>query len=62
VLLKLEQEGAISSAFGVSENNRRARFYTITRAGTKQLAAEESQWTQTTEIIGRFIALKGGKP
>jgi transcriptional regulator len=61
VLLKLEQEGAISSEFGVSENNRRARFYTITRAGRKQLAAEESQWTKTTEIIGRFIALKGGK-
>jgi transcriptional regulator len=62
VLLKLEQEGAISSEFGVSENNRRARFYKITGAGRKQLAAEESQWTQTTEIIGRFIALKGGKP
>ena len=62
VLLKLEQEGAISSEFGVSENNRRARFYTITRIGMKLLAAEESQWAQTTEIVGRFIALKGVKP
>lgn len=62
VLLKLEQEGAIASEWGVSENNRRARFYAITRAGRRQLAAEESQWTQTTEIIGRFIALKGVKP
>jgi transcriptional regulator len=62
VLLKLEQEGAISSEWGVSENNRRARFYAITKAGRRQLAAEESQWTQTTEIVGRFIALKGVKP
>ena len=61
VLLKLEQEGAISSEWGVSENNRRARFYAITRPGRRQLAAEESQWTQTTEIVGRFIALKGVK-
>jgi transcriptional regulator len=62
VLLKLEQEGAISSEWGVSENNRRARFYAITKSGRRQLAAEESQWTQTTEIVGRFIALKGVKP
>jgi transcriptional regulator len=62
VLLRLEQEGAISSEWGVSENNRRARFYRITRAGRKQLAAEEAQWTQTTEIVSRFIALKGLEP
>ena len=59
VLLKLEQEGAILSEWGVSENNRRAKFYRITKAGQKQLAAELDQWTQTTEIIARFVALKG---
>jgi transcriptional regulator len=61
VLLKLEQEGAIASEWGVSENNRRARFYRITRAGTKQLASEVSQWAQATEIVGRFVALKEAK-
>ena len=62
VLLKLEQEGAIASEWGVSDNNRRARFYRITRVGRTQLTAEEAQWTQTTEIVGRFMALKGAKP
>jgi PadR family transcriptional regulator PadR len=59
VLLKLEQEGAIASQWGVSENNRRAKFYRITKSGQKQLASEMSQWAQATEIIARFIALKG---
>ena len=61
VLLKFEQEGAIASAWGVSDNNRRARFYRITRAGQKQLGAEETQWTRATEIVARFIALERGK-
>jgi PadR family transcriptional regulator len=61
VLLKLEQEGAIASEWGVSENNRRAKFYRITRAGQKQLASEVTQWSQATEIVGRFLALKGSK-
>jgi transcriptional regulator len=61
VLLKLEQEGAIVSEWGVSENNRRAKFYRITKAGRKQLASEMSQWARTTGIVGRFIALKGAK-
>src|SRR5688572_13081254 len=61
VLLKLEQEGAIASEWGVSENNRRAKFYRITRAGQKQLASELTQWAQATEIVARFIALKGVK-
>jgi PadR family transcriptional regulator PadR len=59
VLLKLEQEGAIASEWGVSENNRRAKFYRITRAGQKQLASEVTQWAQATEIVARFLALKG---
>jgi len=61
VLLKLEQEGAIASEWGVSENNRRAKFYRITKAGRKQLASEVTQWAQATEIVARFLALKGAK-
>ncbi len=61
VLLKLEQEGAISSEWGVSENNRRAKFYRITKSGQKQLDSEVNQWEQATEIVARFLALKGVK-
>jgi transcriptional regulator len=61
VLLKLEQEGAITSAWGVSENNRRAKFYRITKAGQKQLASEVNHWAETNGIIGRFLGLKGVK-
>jgi len=61
VLLKLEQEGSITSEWGVSENNRRAKFYQITKAGQKQLASEVTQWAQATEIVARFVALKGWK-
>src|SRR5215475_7511310 len=61
VLLKLEQEGSIASEWGVSENNRRAKFYRITRTGQKQLGAEVSQWSQAAGIVARFIALKGAK-
>jgi len=57
VLLKLEQEGAIASDWGVSENNRRARFYRLTRTGRKQLQAEQRHWQRTTEIIARFFAM-----
>lgn len=59
VLLKLEQEGSISSRWGTSENNRRARFYSLTRAGRKQLEAEMSGWRQTASIMDRFLGLKG---
>jgi PadR family transcriptional regulator, regulatory protein PadR len=58
-LLKLEQEGAIESEWGVSENNRKAKFYRLTRAGRKQLAREQRNWEQATAIIGRFFAPKG---
>lgn len=58
VLLKLEQEGSISSEWGVSGNNRKARFYRLTRAGRKQLRAEIEGWEQTATIIGRFFAVK----
>jgi transcriptional regulator len=58
VLLKLEQEGSISSAWGASENNRKARFYRLTAAGRKQLQAETREWEQTAAIIARFFAVK----
>ena len=58
-LLKLEQEGYISSEWGVSENNRRAKYYRLTRAGAKQLAREAQEWEQTIAILARFFASKG---
>ncbi len=54
-LLKLEQEGAISSEWGASENNRKAKFYTLTRAGRKQLEKETRDWEQTKAILARFL-------
>ena len=60
MLLKLEQEGAIASAWGASENNRRARFYRLTREGRKQLQVETKDWEQTAAIIRRFFAAKAG--
>jgi len=58
VLLKLEQEGAIASEWGTSENNRRARFYRLTRAGRKQLQEEAKEWEATATVIERFFAVK----
>ena len=55
-LLKLEQEGYIASEWGVSENNRKAKFYTLTRAGRKQLEKEARDWQRTTGIIARFFS------
>ncbi len=54
-LLKLEQMGWINSKWGASENNRRARFYSITRAGKKQLAAEAGNWERIAAVVGRFL-------
>jgi PadR family transcriptional regulator len=59
-LLKLEQEGWISSEWGVSENNRKAKFYTLTRAGRQQLARAARDWERTTAIIARFFATGEG--
>jgi PadR family transcriptional regulator PadR len=58
LLLRLEQEGAIASEWGASENNRRARFYRLTRSGRKLLEAETRDWEQTAAIIARFFAVK----
>ena len=54
-LLRLEQKGWISSSWGTSENNRRARFYEITRAGRKQLAAEVELWERTVAMMNRML-------
>ena len=58
MLLKLEQEGSIASEWGASENNRRARFYRLTRAGRRQLQSETRGWEQTAAIIARFFEAK----
>ena len=62
VLLKLEQEGAITSKWGVSDNNRKAKFYRLTKAGRRQLASEKRQWEHTTQIIAAFFAASGEQP
>ncbi len=54
-LLRLEQEGYIASEWGVSDNNRRARFYKLTRAGRRQLARESERWEKATSILARFV-------
>ena len=54
-LLRLEQRGFISSSWGTSENNRRARFYALTRAGKKQLAAEAAQWERMSALMTRLL-------
>src|SRR5215469_10282316 len=55
-LLKLEQEGYIASGWGTSDNNRRARYYRLTRAGRKQVEKETREWQETTSIMARFLA------
>ena len=57
-LLKLEQEGYIASEWGVSDNNRKAKYYKLTRAGRKQLETETQEWEQTTAILARFLSPK----
>jgi PadR family transcriptional regulator, regulatory protein PadR len=54
-LLKLEQEGSIASAWGVSDNNRKAKFYRLTRAGRKQASKATRDWQQATAIVARFL-------
>src|ERR1700716_1551249 len=55
-LLKLEQEGYIASEWGVSDNNRKAKFYQLTRAGRKQIEKETQEWEQMTVILARFLS------
>jgi PadR family transcriptional regulator, regulatory protein PadR len=55
VLVKLEQEGTVTSEWGVSDNNRKARYYRLTRAGRRQLNAETRDWEEATAILARFL-------
>ena len=57
-LLKLEQEGYIASEWGISDNNRKAKYYKLTRSGRKQLEEETREWEQTTAIVARFLTSK----
>lgn len=57
-LLRLAQKGWISSAWGASENNRKAKFYTITKAGRRQLARETREWERISGVIGRVLRLE----
>ena len=57
-LLRLEQEGAIASEWGVSDNNRKAKFYRLTRAGHRQVEKETRDWEQTAALLARFLAPK----
>jgi PadR family transcriptional regulator, regulatory protein PadR len=57
-LLKLEQEGFIASEWGLSDNNRKAKYYKLTRAGRKQLEKEAREWEQTASILARFLSSK----
>jgi len=58
-LLKLEQEGCISAEWGVSDNNRRAKYYSLTAGGRKHLRKEARQWVQTTGIMAQFLSAEG---
>jgi PadR family transcriptional regulator PadR len=60
-LLKLEQEGYVSSEWGVSENNRKAKYYKLTRSGHRQVEKEAAAWAQTTSILARFMELGEAK-
>ena len=55
-LLKLEQEGDIAAEWGVSDNNRKAKYYRLTRAGRKRIEQETREWQRTSAILGRFLA------
>jgi PadR family transcriptional regulator len=59
-LLRLQQQGWIDSKWGTSENNRKARFYSITSRGRKQLAVETDNWERISGVIGRVLRLEGG--
>ncbi len=60
-LLRLQQQGWIVSVWGVSENNRKARFYSISRRGEKRLAVETENWKRFSGVIGRVLSLEGQK-
>ncbi len=57
-LIRLEQEGWIRSDWGISETNRKVKFYSLTKAGRKQLRAEVAKWENTTALVARFLEAK----
>jgi len=61
-LLRLQQQGWISASWGASDNNRKAKFYAITKEGSKQLALETEEWERIAGVIGRVLKLEGEKP
>ena len=61
-LLKLEQEGYVTSEWGLSDSNRKAKFYRLTRAGRKHVARAAREWDQTTAILARFLSPEDGQP
>jgi PadR family transcriptional regulator PadR len=58
-LLKLEQEGYLKSSWGVSDNNRKAKYYELTKAGRKQVATQTREWEEATSILARFLKADG---
>jgi transcriptional regulator len=60
-LLRLQHQGSIDSDWGTSENNRKARFYSITQSGRKQLVRETENWNRISGVIGRVLSLEGSK-
>ena len=60
-LLKLEQDGFIQSEWGTSDNNRKAKFYHLTRAGRRQVEREAREWEQATSLVARFLAPQEGR-
>jgi PadR family transcriptional regulator PadR len=60
-LLRLEQKGWITSRWGTSDNNRRAKFYSLTRAGRKQLVREAEDWRRIVDVMGRLLGLEGSR-
>ena len=58
-LVRLEQEGYVAAEWGVSDNNRKAKYYRLTRAGHKQLAKEARDWQQANAILARFLSPEG---
>lgn len=59
-LMRLQQQGWISASWGASENNRKAKFYAITRQGRRQLTAETENWNRISTVIGRLLKTAGG--
>ena len=60
-LLKLQQEGYIAAEWGISDNNRKAKFYRLTTAGKKQVERETREWQQASEILARFLVPQEAK-